>query len=82
MGVSLGCASLASTTAGTAGAGRAREGVASGLLNTTAQLGAALGVAVLLSIAAAAGSDAAFAGAVVIALAAAAAAWRAPQLSS
>jgi MFS family permease len=82
MGVSLGCASVASTTAGTAAVDRAREGVASGLLNTTAQLGAALGVAVLLSIAAAAGSGAAFAGAVVIALAAAAAALRAPQLSS
>ena len=82
MGVSLGGASVASTTAGTAAAGRAREGVASAVLNTTAQLGAALGVAVLLSIAAAAGSGAAFAGAVVVALAAAVAALRAPQLSS
>jgi EmrB/QacA subfamily drug resistance transporter len=82
MGASLGCASVASTTAGTAAVDRTREGVASGLLNTTAQLGAALGVAVLLSLAAAAGSGAAFAGAVVIAVAAAAAAWRAPQLSS
>lgn len=82
MGVGLGCASVASTTAGTAAAGRAREGVASGLLNTAAQVGAALGVAALLSLAAAAGSRAAFAGALVVALAAAAAALRSPQLSS
>jgi MFS family permease len=84
MGVSLGCASVASTAAGTAAAGAAREGVASALLTTAAQLGTALGVAVLLSVAAAAGSWAAFAGAVVVALAGAAAASRAgaPQLSS
>ena len=82
MGVSLGCASVASTTAGTAAAGRAREGVASALLNTAAQVGTALGVAVLLSVAAAAGSPAAFAGAIAVALAGAAVALRAPQLSS
>jgi len=82
MGVSLGCASVASTTAGTAAAGGTREGVASALLNTAAQVGTALGVAVLLSVAAAAGSPAAFAGAVAVALAGAAVALRAPQLSS
>ena len=84
MGVSLGCASVASMTAGTAAAGAAREGVASALLNTAAQLGTALGVAVLLSVAAAAGSWAAFSGAIVVALAGAATALRArvPQLSS
>jgi len=82
MGVSLGCASVASTTAGTAAAGRAREGVASALLNTAAQVGTALGVAVLLSVAAVAGSPAAFAGAIAVALAGAAVALRAPQLSS
>jgi MFS family permease len=82
MGVSLGCASVASTTAGTAAAGGAREGVASALLNTAAQVGTALGVAVLLSVAAAAGSPAAFAGAIAVALAGAAVALRAPQLSS
>ena len=58
MGFSLGCASVASTTAGTAAAGRAREGVASALLNTAAQVGTALGVAVLISVAATAGSRA------------------------
>ena len=82
MGVSLGCASVASTTAGTAAAGRAREGVASALLNTAAQVGTALGVAILLSVAAAAGSPAAFGGAIAVALAGAAVALRAPQLSS
>jgi len=82
MGVSLGCASVASTTAGTAAADRAREGVASALLNTAAQVGTALGVAVLLSVAAVAGSPAAFAGAIAVALAGAAVALRAPQLSS
>jgi hypothetical protein len=84
MGVSLGCASVASTTAGTAAAGAAREGVASALLNTAAQLGTALGVAVLLSVAAAAGSWVAFCGAIVVSLAGAATALRArvPQLSS
>jgi EmrB/QacA subfamily drug resistance transporter len=82
MGIGLGCASVASTTAGTAAAGRAREGVASGLLNTAAQVGAALGVAALLSLAAAAGTRAAFAGALLVALAAGAGALRRPQLSS
>ena len=82
MGVSLGCASVASTTAGTAAAGRARDGVASALLTTAAQLGAALGVALLLSVAAAAGSPAALGGATAVALAGAAVALCAPQLSS
>jgi hypothetical protein len=88
MGASLGCASVASTAAGTAAAGTAREGVASALLNTAAQVGTALGVAVLLSVAAAAGSRAAFAGAALIAASGAAAALRAsppaagPQPSS
>jgi asparagine N-glycosylation enzyme membrane subunit Stt3 len=52
------------------------------LLNTAAQVGTALGVAVLISVAATAGSRAAFVGAVAVALAGGAAAWRAPQLSS
>jgi MFS family permease len=73
MGASLGCASVASTAAGTAAGGRAREGVASALLNTSAQVGTALGVAVFVSLAAAAGQRAAFAGAAVLALGAAAA---------
>ena len=82
MGASLGCASVASTAAGTAAAGAAREGVASALLNTAAQVGAALGIAVLVGLAAAAGQGAAFAGAAVVAVAGAATALRASQSSS
>jgi MFS family permease len=82
MGVSLGCASVASTTTGTAAAGAAREGVASALLNTAAQVGAALGIAVLVGLAAAAGQGAAFAGAALVALAGAATALRASQAPS
>jgi flagellar biosynthesis protein FliQ len=82
IGLSLGCASVASTTAGTAAAGEAREGVASALLNTAAQVGTALGVAVLVSLAAAAGDWAAFAGAAVVALAGATVALRASQAPS
>ncbi|MEA2380530.1 MAG: hypothetical protein QOH72_501 [Solirubrobacteraceae bacterium] len=82
MGLSLGCASVASTAAGTAAAGAAREGVASALLNTAAQVGTAIGVAVLISIAAAAGDSAAFVGAAVVALAGATVALRASQAPS
>jgi MFS family permease len=82
MGASLGCASVASTAAGTAAAGAAREGVASALLNTAAQVGAALGIAVLVGLAATAGQGVAFAGAAVVALAGAATALRASQAPS
>jgi EmrB/QacA subfamily drug resistance transporter len=71
MGAALGVASVASTAVGTAAAGRAREGVASGLLNTAAQIGTALGVAVSLTVAAAAGQRAAFVAAAAFALVAA-----------
>jgi MFS family permease len=82
MGVSLGCASVASTAAGTAAVGEAREGVASALLNTAAQVGAALGIGVLVSLAAVAGAGVAFAGAAAVALAGAATALRASQAPS
>src|SRR3954453_1280872 len=82
MGLSLGCASVASTAAGAAAAGAAREGVASALLNTAAQVGAALGIGVLVSLAAAAGQGVAFVGAAVVALAGAATALRASQAPS
>src|SRR3954464_13278798 len=82
MGVSLGCASVASTAAGTAAVGAACEGVASALLNTAAQVGAALGIGVLVSLAAAAGQGVAFVGAAVVALAGAATALRASQAPS
>jgi MFS family permease len=46
MGLGLGAASVASTTAGTAEVPDGEQGVAAGLLNSTAQLGTALGLAV------------------------------------
>src|SRR3954454_14451080 len=82
MGGSLGCASVASTASGTAAVGAAREGVASALLNTAAQVGAALGIGVLVGVAAVAGQGVAFAGAAVVALAGAATALRASQAPS
>jgi MFS family permease len=82
MGLSLGCASVASTAAGTAAVGVAHEGVASALLNTAAQVGAAVGIGVLVSVAAALGQGPAFAGAALVALAGATTALRATQASS
>src|SRR4051794_14034205 len=82
MGMSLGCASVASTVAGTAAVGVGRDGVASALLNTAAQVGAALGIGVLVGVAAVAGQGVAFAGAAVVALAGAATALRASQAPS
>jgi MFS family permease len=46
MGAGLGAASVASTTAGTAQVAGRDRGVASGLLNSTAQLGSAVGLAI------------------------------------
>lgn len=51
MGSGLGLASVASTAAGTSAAG-ARQGLGSGLLNSAAQVGTALGLAVLVPLAA------------------------------
>jgi MFS family permease len=82
MGASLGCASVASTAAGTAAVDGSREGVASALLNTAAQVGSAVGIGLLISVAAAAGQSVAFAGAAVVALAGAAAALWTSQVSS
>jgi MFS family permease len=55
MGLGLGCASVASTAAGTAALGGEDAGVASGVLNAAAQIGTALGVALLFTLAAARG---------------------------
>src|SRR5215212_6096648 len=44
-GSGLGCASVASTARGTSAAGENEQGLASGLLNTSAQVGTALGLA-------------------------------------
>jgi MFS family permease len=52
MGSGLGLASVASTAAGTSAAGE-RQGLGSGLLNSAAQIGTALGLAVLVPLAAA-----------------------------
>lgn len=57
MGGGLGCASVASTAAGTAAAGADRQGLASGLLNAAAQVGTAVGLAVLITLAAARGGQ-------------------------
>ena len=62
MGLGVGCAAVAATTAGTEAADPERQGLASGLLNTAAQLGNALGLSafVLLAAAVPAGPDAGF----------------------
>jgi EmrB/QacA subfamily drug resistance transporter len=52
-GLGLTCASVASTAAGTAAAAAAEQGLASGLLNTAAQIGTAVGIAALVTVAAA-----------------------------
>jgi MFS family permease len=52
-GLGLGCASVAATTAGTSAVGRGQQGLASGLLNSATQIGTALGIAVLVTVAAA-----------------------------
>ena len=52
-GLALGCSAVASTTRGTSAVGAGERGLASGLLNSSAQVGTALGVAILFTIAAA-----------------------------
>jgi MFS family permease len=53
LGLGLGVASVASTAKGTAAVPAARQGLASGVLNTAAQVGTALGLAVLVTVASA-----------------------------
>jgi EmrB/QacA subfamily drug resistance transporter len=48
MGSGLGCASVASTASGTSSAGGGMQGLASGLLNSAAQIGTVLGLAILI----------------------------------
>jgi MFS family permease len=57
MGAGLGAASVASTQTGTEAADAAYRGVASGVLNSAAQVGTAVGVALLLPLATAIGLD-------------------------
>jgi EmrB/QacA subfamily drug resistance transporter len=73
MGAGLGCAAVASTTAGIAVVRGDDQGVASGVLNAAAQIGTAVGFAVLLSVAEATTAVAGIAGAAAVALLAAAA---------
>ena len=53
MGSGLGCASVASTASGTSSAGGGMQGLASGLLNSAAQIGTVLGLAILIPLSAA-----------------------------
>jgi MFS family permease len=53
MGTGLGCASVASTASGTAAADGNMQGLASGLLNSAAQIGTVLGLAILIPLSAA-----------------------------
>jgi len=57
-GLGLGAASVAATTLGTSTVGEADRGTVSGLLNTAAQVGTALGVAALVLVAGTAGATA------------------------
>ena len=59
MGLGVGCGAVAATEAGTAAAGEDRGGLVSGLLNTAAQLGNALGVSAFVVLAAAVPGEAA-----------------------
>jgi MFS family permease len=52
-GLGLGCASVASTARGTSAVEEGKRGLASGFMNTSAQVGTALGLAVFLTLAAA-----------------------------
>ncbi len=53
MGVGVGLASVASTAAGTSAVGADKQGLVSGLLNTAAQIGTVLGLALLVPLSAA-----------------------------
>jgi EmrB/QacA subfamily drug resistance transporter len=52
-GLGLGCASVASTARGTSAVEEGKRGLASGFMNTSAQVGTAMGLATLLTLAAA-----------------------------
>ena len=52
-GLALGCSAVASTTRGTSVVREEERGLASGLLNSSAQIGTAVGLAVLFTLAAA-----------------------------
>jgi MFS family permease len=76
MGAGLGAASVAATEAGAGALGDDSTGLASGLLNAAAQIGTALGLALLVGVATAHGTAAAQAGAALLAAVAAVLTWR------
>jgi MFS family permease len=87
MGFGLGIASVASTTVGTGAASPTERGVASGLLNSAAQIGTAVGLAVIVPLTSADaegpgqlldGMRPGFIGAALIAVLGMAAAWMLP----
>jgi MFS family permease len=61
MGSGLGCASVASTASGTAALPEGAQGIASGVLSSAAQLGTAIGLALLVTLADPVGYRGAFA---------------------
>jgi len=71
MGGGLGVAAVASTASGTAALGDGEQGVASGVLNAAAQVGTAVGVAFVITLAAATSARAGLAAAAALALLAA-----------
>ena len=79
MGAGLGVAAVASTASGTAALDEADQGTAAGVLNAAAQVGTALGLAAVVTLAAATGYRTGFAAAAAIAAAAALAVTRSSQ---
>jgi MFS family permease len=67
MGAGLGIASVASTASGTQALPEAHQGIASGVLNAAAQIGTALGLALIVVVVTAHGNRAGFAAAAAIA---------------
>jgi MFS family permease len=76
MGAGLGVASVASTASGTQALPDGDQGIASGVLNAAAQIGSALGLALVVTLVAPFGERAGFVAAAVIALATAVAVTR------
>jgi MFS family permease len=75
MGAGLGAASVASTASGTQALPENEQGIASGVLNAAAQIGTALGLAVIVTLAAPLGYRAGFVAAAALALAVALTRW-------
>jgi MFS family permease len=71
MGGGLGVAAVASTATGTAALGEGEQGVAAGVLNAAAQVGTALGLAAIITLAAATDYRTGFAAAAALAITAA-----------